>query len=188
MNDRNMELLAKAQKGDMEAFAALFEPLRPQVFAIAARTVGPVDAEDAVMNTFLKAWKALPGFGRRASLKTWLYRIAHNCSLDLIRARERRHETAFPETEDGRSALDNVADASMPAPDAAAEQGETAAGVQRALANLPDPLRIALLLRYSDGLSYSEIAAATGATMGTVMSRLFYGKQRLRKLLEATAS
>jgi len=172
----------------MEAFAALFEPLRLQVFAIAVRTVGPTDAEDVVMETFLKAWKALPRFSRRSSLKTWLYRIAHNCSLDMIRARQRRHETAFPEDEDGRSALDNVADCNRPAPDMAAQQVEAAAEVRRVLDALPDALRATLLLRYADELRYADIAAATGTSIGTVMSRLFYGKRQLKKLLEANAS
>lgn len=173
----------KARNGDVDAFAELFEPLREMVYAIAYRVVGPNDADDVVMETYLKAWQALPRFGGRASLKTWLYRIARNCAIDFVRKRSRRKERVLtPEEEEGRER--QFADEKQPSPDEVLSRRELVHDVRGALARLPDLHRIALELRYADGLSYNEIAAATGVSIGTVMSRLFNGKRKLRKLLE----
>ncbi len=70
MNEDETILLGKAQNGDVDAFAELFESLRSRVFAVALRVVGPDDADDVVMETYLKAWQAIPRFNRRSSLTT----------------------------------------------------------------------------------------------------------------------
>ena len=179
--------MERARKGDVEAFAAVFEDLRPLVFSVANRLVGPNDAEDVVMEAYLKAWQGLPRFRGKSSLKTWLYRITRNCGLDLIRSRQRRKERVISEQEEGRGAWENVADNRTAAPDRAAEADDTAGVVRAALKQLPEEHRTTLLLRFSDGLSYAEIAAATGTSIGTVMSRLFYGKRKLRNLVGESA-
>ena len=100
MNDRELKTqLERARQGDVNAFANVFENHRPTVYAIACRLAGPDDADDIVMETYLKAWRALPRFHRRAALKTWLYRIAHNCAMDFIRARSRRQDRVLPADE-----------------------------------------------------------------------------------------
>ena len=177
-------MLKAAQEGDVNAFAELFESLRPMVHAIAYRLVGPTDADDVVMNTYLKAWQSLPGFRRQSGIKTWLFRITHNCGLDLIRSRKRREShLVHDDARDGEPGLDPPDTAQLtPADDLL--RSETATEVRSALAGIPEEHRSALLLRYADGLSYAEIAAATGVSIGTVMSRLFYGKRKLKKVLE----
>lgn len=185
MRQLSGDLLTRAQNGDAEAFAEAFEGLRPTVFAVAARLVGPDEAEDVTMETYLRAWKALPKFHGRSSLKSWLYRIAHNCAIDAIRKRVRQREV-YPEPgDDGRSLLEAVPDSTAEHPAAGLESEETRDVIDRALMKVPETHRLVLLLRYSDGLSYSEIAAATGLAPGTVMSRLFNGKRKLRQALEA---
>ncbi len=168
----------------MEAFAELFEPLRAKIHAVALRVAGADNAGDVVMDTFLKAWQALPSYDGRASLATWLCRIARNRALDLLRrAAVRRAESldAAPAPEhDPR-----FADRRAPTPAELAERAELAADIEAAMAQLPEPHRQALLLRHVDGLRYAEIAAALGISIGTVMSRLFYGRARLRALLRA---
>lgn len=179
--------IRRAQAGDVEAFAEAFESLRPTVFAIACRLVGPDDAEDAVMETYLKAWQGIPRFDRRSSLKTWLYRIANNCALDMLRARQRRPERAVPAGDSDRDFSAEAADESQTLPDESAARSEVVARVREALRRLPPESRTTLELRYADGLAYGEIAAATAVSIGTVMSRLFYGKRKLRKILETEA-
>jgi RNA polymerase sigma-70 factor (ECF subfamily) len=164
----------------MDAFAAVFEPLRPFVYAVACRLVGEHDANDAVMDVFLKAWKALPGFRGGASLKTWLYRIAHNCATDRLRKTQRERERVVEESE---MVERRVADVHQDAPDEALRRREDRALVRAAMAHLSDEHRVALELRYAEELSYSEIAAATGISIGTVMSRLFHAKRKLRGLI-----
>ena len=176
-----------ATTGDMDEFAARFEPLRPMIFRVACRLVGETDAEDVVMDTFLKAWQALPGFRGGAALATWLYRIAWNCADDHLRRRRRQlhrglSPDATPPDLDGFPAPDGHS------PEDLAAQADDARYLRRALSQLPDAQRIALLMRYADDLSYRDIAAATGVRIGTVMSRLFQGRRRLRRLLNAPPS
>lgn len=172
----------------MSAFTELFEPLRPGLFRVALRLVGPDEAEDVVMETYLKAWQSLPKFREGSKLKTWLYRIAYNSSIDVIRQRGRRKETSISQHEDGEAAVRDIPDTNQPGPDELVEKNELVATVRTALERLPEPHRVALQLRYTDGLSYLEIAAATNVSMGTVMSRLFNGKRKLRQILEAEAA
>lgn len=179
----DLEWLAKAQKGDAEAFAGAFEALRPSVFAVACRLMGPDDAEDVVMETYLRAWQALPNFEGRSSLKSWLYRIAFNCATDLRRRRQRSPEVRPEPTEDGQDPVERVADPGAVQPDEVLEADEIRQRVFQAMRRLPDEHRVALELRYTDGLSYAEIAAATGVGIGTVMSRLFNAKRKLERAL-----
>jgi len=177
------EWLEKAQHGDAEAFAGAFETLRPSVFAVACRLAGPDDAEDVVMDTYLRAWQALPNFEGRASLKSWLYRIAFNCATDLRRRRKRSPEVRVEPADDGQDAMERVADPEAVLPGEVLEADETRAQLARALRQLPEDHRVVLELRYMDGLSYAEIAAATGIGIGTVMSRLFNAKRKLQRVV-----
>jgi RNA polymerase sigma-70 factor (ECF subfamily) len=184
MKNESTKLLSRAQQGDVEAFARLFENLRPAVLAVARRVAGMDDAEDVVMETYLKAWQALPRFRSRSSLKTWLYRIAYNCSLDFVRSRQRRKEVALSGDDSEQTVLERTPDEKQPTPDETIAGGELAEMVRGAMGQLPQEHRVALQLRFCDDLSYAEIAAATGVSIGTVMSRLFYAKRKLRKIID----
>ena len=181
---RSQQLVEAARGGDMNAFLELFEEARKTVYAVACRLVGPSDAEDVVMDTYLKAWKSMPGFAGRSAPRTWLCRIARNCAIDRIRARRIWVEPA-PEREDGTAGA-TVADMADPRQRTPAELvagAELAGEIKAAMDRLSPEHRIALTLRFSDGLSYGEIAAATGVSMGTVMSRLFNGRRKLMKIM-----
>src|ERR1700730_4506280 len=96
-------VLARARQGDNDAFRALVERHSRSVFRLAFRMTGnEQDAEDLVQETFLRAYRQLGKFDGRAGFSTWLYRIAANCSLDLIRARKRRQEQQVPVDEEGQ--------------------------------------------------------------------------------------
>jgi RNA polymerase sigma-70 factor (ECF subfamily) len=181
-------LVQRAQKGDVDAFASAFEDLRPVVLAVARGLVGPDDADDVVMETYLKAWQAIPRFNRRAALKTWLYRITYNCSLDFLRARARRKERFLSQAGDEDLPPPDVPDTTNPRPDEVAAAGDRAARVRHAVGLLPPDQRTTIQLRYTHDLSYAEIAAATGVSIGTVMSRLFNAKGKLRRLIEQEAT
>lgn len=176
-------LIQLARTGDAEAFAAIFESFREVVFRIACRLVGESDAEDVVMETYLKAWQALPQFGGRASLKTWLYRITYNCSVDCLRSRARQARRFVRESELGLDRPMEVADPRQLTADETLGGRETAESVRQALAQLAPDHRNVLIMRYVDDMSYADIAAANGISMGTVMSRLFYGKRKLKSVL-----
>ncbi len=175
-------LLRRARGGDVEAFVELFEPLRPLVHAVARRLVGESDAEDVVMETYLRAWTHLPGYRGGASLKTWIVRIARNACLDLLRRRQTRPTSSLSgETSDDPVVVD-IDDPTAATPSEEAEARDSVAMLRDALARLDAPHRQVLLMRYEDGLSYGEIAAAAGLPIGTVMSRLFNAKRKLRAI------
>lgn len=176
------DLLNRAKSGDLDAFAELFEPLRHKIYAVACRLTGPDDADDVVMDTFLKAWEVLPGFRGGSSLSTWLCKIARNKALDALRKRSTRNRHFVPD-EHVKSETAFMVDLQQTAPDREVVRKESRQELMQAVMQLPEAHRTALLLRYVDGLSYLEIAATTGVAIGTVMSRLFHGKRKLRTLM-----
>lgn len=181
--NESKDRIRAAKAGDVDAFAELFEALRPTITAVAYRLVGPNDADDVVMDTYLKAWKAVPRFNERSSLKTWLYRITHNCAMDHLRSRGRRLDRIMPGSNAGDRDIAELKDDRAPLPSAPMEKAETVAAVQGALAELDEVHRTALQFRFMDELSYTEIAAAMGVSMGTVMSRLFNAKRKLQRIM-----
>lgn len=170
----------------MEAFLALFEDSRATVHAVAWRLVGQDEAEDVVMETYLRAWKSVPGFSGRSSVRTWMCRIAHNCSVDWLRKRKHMvqplESCGFEDGERGGE-RDQYPDPCQREPSEIMAGAELQGAIDSALSMVSPEHRAVLLLRLSDGLSYSEIASATGVSIGTVMSRLFNGRRKLRKAL-----
>jgi RNA polymerase sigma-70 factor (ECF subfamily) len=155
-----------------------FEDMLRRDYPTAYRTAcmvlrDPVDAQDAVQEAFLRVWRfraAIPdGEGRKA----WLYRVVVNACVSRIRAEQSRSGKDV-----GEAALGGVPDPA-PAPHERAERSACADAVIEALADLPESLRVPLVLRFYAGLSEKEIAVAIDRRPGTVKSRLYDGRQRL---------
>ena len=168
----------------MDAFANAFESLRPGLTVAASRIVGPDDAQDVVMETYLKAWKALPNFNQRSSLKTWLYRIVRNCAIDYTRKRKRSKEVHIVATEDDDRTIDDLADPREEVPGDAIVSREEKDLVRNALKELDENHRTILLLRYTDEMSYGDMATILGISIGTVMSRLFNANRKLKRIVK----
>ena len=180
--------LHAARRGDREAFDTLVAPLRDQLLAHCYRMLGSIhDADDALQDTMLRAWKGLPGFDARSQFSTWLYRIATNASLDAISRNARRVLPVDLTTNDtaGTEAVRWI----EPFAHAIAPEGPEAAAVRResvelafvtALQILPANQRAVLLLR--DVLAYSadDTAAILGASVASITSSL----QRARRTVE----
>jgi RNA polymerase sigma-70 factor, ECF subfamily len=183
------EKLDLAKNGDADAFVEVFSEYKSVVSAIAYRIVGVDDVEDIVMETYLAAWKALPNFRGCSSINTWLFRIACNCSLQCLKRQRRCVEWSESNRTIGDSAFYCDHDANDPSIRANTVDKlvntESIELMRLALHELNDIYRIPLMLRYADGLAYKEIAAATGVNLGTVMSRLYYGKKRMRKIIDS---
>src|SRR5207248_6729598 len=130
-------VLARARQGDSEAFRALVERHSRALFRLAFRMTGnEQDAEDVVQESFMRAYKQLGKFDQRASFGTWLYRIAMNYSLDLVRARKRRPEQLAPNSEDSRPEMEDPVlslPAGDPLPDRMAMSGEVRERVAEAM-------------------------------------------------------
>ena len=136
MECNDLGLVTRARTGDTDAFRVLVERHSRPLFRLAYRMTGnQQDAEDVVQDSFLRAYKQLARFDERASFGTWLYRIAVNCSLDLVRSRKRRNELAAPadtEMDDPILSLPSH----DPAPDRIAMSGEVRDRVAEAMTEL----------------------------------------------------
>ena len=178
------DLLARYARGERTALDELFRRYRETSYRVAYRLLGrPEDALDAVQDGFIKALTHLHGFERRSSFKTWLLRVVSNAALDLGRQRRRRENRA-----DAMAA--GATEASLAAPEQAdpareAEEADLREALTVALRQLPDAQRRAFVLHVDGGLTYREVAEAMETSIGTVMSRLFYARQKLKGLLSA---
>lgn len=173
------ELLDRARRGDAEAFARLAALHRDAVYRAAFFVLSDEEeALDATQEALLKAWRHLAGFDGRASFRTWARKIATNVAIDRHHRRTRDRAAALPED-------DAVADRGRAPVGEALEREEERALVRRAIEELPPAQRAAVLLRDVEGLTYEEIADALSIPKGTVMSRLYYGRQTLKERLAA---
>lgn len=185
-SEEEKNLLELAKTGDLDAFCKVFDSYRSLVAIVAGRLVGPDDADDVAMETFLKAWQGLPALRGKDKIRPWLCKIARNCALDFIRDRNRiRDKTISVSDPYATKAMEIAEDMPTDSPMDQTSKNEEIGRLRNALARLSDAHRVTIQLRYLDGLSYGEIAAATGVSIGTVMSRLFHAKRKLAKELSA---
>jgi RNA polymerase sigma-70 factor (ECF subfamily) len=169
-------LIEQAQQGDRNAFGELVSRYYPGVVRVVYRLCGDTGlAEDMAQEAFLRGWINLPSFHPQSSLRNWLYRIAVNATLDVLRRR--------PEETLEDEAVQMFPDQAM-GPETALIEKERVALLQQAVRSLPEAARSVLVLREYGGLSYQEIASVLDVPVGTVMSRLNYARNRLRELLE----
>jgi RNA polymerase sigma-70 factor (ECF subfamily) len=171
--ETELELITQAQQGDRRAFGELVRRHRKGAVNVVYRMCGDANlAEDAAQEAFIRAWQHLPSYRPRSPFRNWVYRIATNAALDLLR---RERETVDVDTLSLAS--------SDKGPEAMVERGERGKRVQQALLALPPASRAVLVLREYEGLSYREIADTLDIPIGTVMSRLNYARHRLRESL-----
>ena len=174
-------LAAQANVGDRAALEELFRRHRLIAYRVAYRLLGNnADALDAVQEAFVKTLAHVGDFQGRSTFKTWFLRIVSNAALDLGRSRGRR-ETLIVESR-RRASTDAVEPA---APDRGLEIEDLRLQLRKALDQLPAAQRQTFILFAEGELSYAEVAEALGISVGTVMSRLFYARQKLRVLMDA---
>lgn len=168
------ELMTRVGRGDMTALGSLAERHRGRVLGLSYRLLGDWhQAEDVAQETFLRLRQAAGAYEPQSKFTTWLYRIVHNLSMD-----QRRKAWRSP------SSLESVeAEAVAPAQEDPVEKSELAKLVQRALAELPQRQRQAVILHRYEGLSHEEIAEVTGWSKSAVESLLVRAYENLRKNL-----
>lgn len=170
------ELVTSAQHGDRSAFSELVRIHTRGVFNVVFRMCGDaLVAEDAAQETFIRAWQNLSSYRPQTPLRNWLYRIAFNAAMDMIRKEKR----IIPTDIDDLPLTDE-----LPGPESQVSQHERTAMVQKAVLSLPDASRAVLVLKEYEGMSYHEIADALDIPIGTVMSRLNYARKLLKEKLE----
>ncbi len=175
LDPQEASLIARSQRGDLQAFDRLVAAHEDRIYHAAYRITGNADdARDAAQETFLKAFRALPRYRHKAAFSTWLHRIAVNAALDLVRRRPQVPPVP----------LEDVA---LPAPvgnpEPEAERSELQRRVHQALRRLATDHRVIIVLRDLQGLAYEEIADVLRIPVGTVRSRLSRARDALRVLL-----
>lgn len=179
--------VAEARRGNAEAYRLLVERHSRSIFKLAFRMTGNQhDAEDLVQETFLRACKQLDRFDGRAGFGTWLYRIAANCSVDLIRsrtARERKQVSMHRADDDATDPLEAIA-GSGPSPERLTMSGEIARLVRPAMAQLSKQERAAFVLRHYEGRSIEEISEILNVRPNAAKHSIFRAVQKLRRTLE----
>ncbi|HZT28536.1 MAG TPA: sigma-70 family RNA polymerase sigma factor [Bryobacteraceae bacterium] len=174
------EVVEACRRGDRDAFRALFVAHKDRVYSIALRFSGDeATAMDITQDTFVKLFACMAEFRGEAKFESWLYRLVVNCCLD--HRRKARRLVPLAESEIRRPFL------SAENPAAQAERSETSRRVQAAVARLSPDLRLAIVLRYTEGLSYEEMAEVFGVSKGTVASRLSRAHKNLARRLSHLA-
>lgn len=181
------ELLEGLRAGDPLAYRRLVEENSANIYNLALKLLGDEhEAEDVLQETFLSAFQAIGRFEGRSQLSTWLYRIAYNASLMRLRKREKMTtfslDQPFVEEETGDGAIHHIADWST-VPDDQLLTAEAREEMDRAIAELPDTLRVAFVLRDIQGLSGTEAAEVLGISVQAVKNRLHRARLRLRDRL-----
>ena len=173
------EILEACRRGDREAFRALYEAYKDRVYSIAFHFFrADRDAAcEVTQQVFLKLMRDIGRFRGEAAFSTWLYRLVVNACVDRARGRQVDVVGTDPDT------LDSMAGPAASSHEDTFARREVATSVQRAIAALPPKLRAAILLRYFDDLSYSDMAGALNCSIGTVASRLSRGHRLLAKML-----
>jgi RNA polymerase sigma-70 factor (ECF subfamily) len=163
--------IGMCQAGDRDAFRHLVQQYQGQALSHAGAILGgQADAQDAVQDAFVDAWAALPRFDAERKFYPWFYTILRNRCLKRIAARKRRGE-------------EELKDAGLVEATASGGRLEAAA-LNQALRRLTAEEREIILLRHLDGWSYQQLAERMSIPVGTVMSRLYYARRKLRALLE----
>lgn len=184
-DDTDQELVRRVQAGDQTAFNLLVLKYQHRVLKLVGRFVNDqAEAEDVAQEAFLKAYRALASFRGDSAFYTWLYRIAINTAKNALVSQRRRPvdfdlDLQDPDQYDRHAKLKEA-----DTPEGVLLTDEIRTVVEEAMAELPEDLRTAIVLRELEGLSYEEIAEAMDCPVGTVRSRIFRAREAIDKKLK----
>ena len=180
--DEEIRLVKAAANGSESAFETLVTENQKLVYNVALKLTGdPEDALDVSQETFLKAYRNLSSFRFESRFSAWLYRLAYNASMDLLK-KKRGTVSLTAEDEEGEERELAIAD-TAPTPEESLEREETRRAVREAVARLPEDKREIIVMREFSGMSYSDIADALGIEEGTVKSRISRARAALAEIL-----
>lgn len=176
--DVDQQLVLRVQQGDKKAYDLLVMKYQHRIAGLVSRFIRDShEVQDVTQETFIKAYRALPGFRGESQFYTWLYRIAINTSKNYLLARKRRPPSGDVDIDDAMYFEDESALKDIASPERHLMRDELMAAVNDAIKHLPDDLRTALTLREYDDLSYEEIAQVMDCPIGTVRSRIFRARE-----------
>ncbi len=185
-DDAAIALVRRAQAGELAAFNTLVLRHQDAIYSLALRFLGNREgAEDAAQEAFIRAYRSIGSF-RGDRFRSWLFTIVSNVARDELRRQQRRPQRSLDEARDDPDAPDLDPPDRGPTPESEAMRGDLRRALETALQELPEQWRMTVVLADVHGLSYEEVAEATGVAVGTVKSRLSRARGRLRDLLRAS--
>lgn len=175
----DIQLVERAQAGDERAFELLVRKYQYKIIQLVSRLVGEGEAPDVAQETFIRAWRALPGFRGQSAFYTWLYRIGINTAKNYLVSRSRRPADQDIDMADAElfGHTEHLSDIDTPEAELLTE--EIRQCVTETITALPPDLRQAITLRELEGLSYEEIAEVMDCPIGTVRSRIFRAREAI---------
>jgi RNA polymerase sigma-70 factor (ECF subfamily) len=183
---RDVELMLRVRDGDTEAFRELVELHQMRVVGTVAKMLGDdSDAEDVAQQVFVRVWRSAGRYEPTAKFTTWLFTILRNLVFNEIRRRKRHPVTSLDQPWDGAEERPReAADLRLKTPDTSLLEGELMTAVQRAIDELPEVQRLAVVMRQYDDTPYEDIAAVLELTVPAVKSLLFRARTELREKLK----
>ncbi len=180
MEREETEIISRCQQGDQEALKEIFDKYNKKVYRIAYGVVRQrEEALDVVQEVFIKLFRSIKNFKGKSHFYTYLYRMVMNTAID----HKRKAGKQFTSSLDEEGSFEPSEEAEK-GPERVLLQKELEEKVKLAMDKLPDEQRAALIYRDVEGLSYQEMAEAMGCSIGTVMSRLHYGRKRMQESLK----
>ena len=180
MNPEETEMISRCQQGDQEALKEIFDRYHKKVYRIAFGVVRQrEEALDVVQEVFIKLFRSIKNFQGRSHFYTYLYRMVMNTAIDHARKSGKKFVSSLDE-----EGSFEPSDGAEKGPERVFLQKELEERVKRAMDKLPAEQKAALIFRDMEGLSYQEMAEAMGCSIGTVMSRLHYGRKKMQELLK----
>ena len=187
MTDRDIDrqLVARAQRGDKQAFELLVEKYQRKLARLLSRFIrDPAEVEDVTQEAFIKAYRALPAFRGDSAFYTWLYRIGINTAKNYLMAMGRRAPTSTEvEAEEAEGFEEGEQLRDINTPESLLLSNEIAETVNATIEGLPEELRTAIQMREIEGMSYEDIAKAMDCPIGTVRSRIFRAREAIAEQL-----
>ena len=178
----DLALIKRVQQGDRSAFDLLVVKYQHKILKLIMRYIrDPSEAMDVAQEAFLKAYRAAPSFRGDSAFYTWLYRIAINTSKNYLVAAQRRPVRFDLDAQDAEQYEAFAKLRELDTPEGLVLTDEIRAAVSKAIAELPEELRTAILLREMEGMSYEEIATTMECPVGTVRSRIFRAREAIDK-------
>jgi len=174
------ELVLRVQQGDKSAYDLLVIKYQHKIIQLVNRYVkDPSEAQDVAQETFIKAYRALGNFRGDSAFYTWLYRIAINTAKNYLVARARRGFDSQVDVQDAEQIENAPQLQGMETPERLLLNEEIVEVIKTAIDKLPEEMRIAIMLREFEGMSYEEIALAMDCPVGTVRSRIFRAREAI---------
>lgn len=176
-HETDLELVEQVRNGDRRAYTELMRRHQERVYWVARRITGEhADADDVTQETFVKAYLALGDFRAESGFYTWLYRIAVNLSLNLLR---KRQATSYLQQSSALAKLLPSPDR----PDTSVELNETEQRLQDAIALLPEKQKAVFVLRFLEGLNYEEISAILKTSVGGLKANYFHALKKIQRMM-----